>query len=464
MKLTLIHPCIGRRVGQPYIRTWQMEPLPMAAIAGLTPPEVDVAFYDDRLERISFDAPTDLVALSVETYTARRAYQIASEYRRRGVPVVMGGFHATLCPQEVSQYAEAVIVGEAENLWQQVLRDAERGALQTYYGANGRPALAHVRPNRSIYRGKRYLPLGLVEASRGCRFRCEFCSVQTVFQHSQSWRPAEDVLAELEQLRDRRLIFLVDDNLTLDPARAKDFFRALAPLKIKWVSQVALNAAYDEELLELMAASGCLGVLIGFESLDPANLEQMNKTVNLSHGGFEVALANLRRHNLRLYATFIFGYDQDTEASFGAALQFARRHKFYLAAFNHLTPFPGTPLYQRLAAEGRLRYEAWWLDDRYGYNQLPFWPLQLRPEQVQQGCVAARKAFYSWPSIWDRGLDPVNRADFNMWWSFYGINALFRSEVRERDDYPLGDRAWTGELIRVRQAGAPPPTAPADSG
>ena len=141
MKLTLVHPCIGRRVGQPYIRTWQMEPLPMAAIAGLTPPEVDIAFYDDRLEHIPFDAPTDLVALSVETYTAKRAYQIASEYRRRGVPVVMGGFHATLCPQEVSQYAEAVIVGEAEILWEQVLRDAERGALQTYYGANGRPAI-----------------------------------------------------------------------------------------------------------------------------------------------------------------------------------------------------------------------------------------------------------------------------------------------------------------------------------
>jgi radical SAM superfamily enzyme YgiQ (UPF0313 family) len=249
----------------------------------------------------------------------------------------------------------------------------------------------------------------------------------------------------------------------VNPQRAKDFFRALAPLKIRWVSQVSLNTAFDEELLELMAASGCVGVLIGFESLNPANLEQMNKGVNLSQGGFAPALANLRRHKLRLYVTFIFGYDHDTEASFGAAVQFAREHRFYLAAFNHLTPFPGTPLYQRLAAEGRLRYEAWWLDDGYSYNQIPFQPRQLQPAQVQQGCVAARQAFYSWPSIWERGLDSVNRADLKMWSNYYGLNTLFRSEVRQRDDYPLGDQAWTGPLIRVRQTGAPLPVRPTQS-
>jgi hypothetical protein len=132
MHLTLIHPCIGHRAGKPYIRTWQMEPLPPATIAGLTPKEVPISFYDDRMELIPYDSPTDLVAISVETYTAKRAYQIASEYRRRGVPIVMGGFHATLCPQEVAQYAEAVVIGEAENLWEQVLMDAEKSSLQTY--------------------------------------------------------------------------------------------------------------------------------------------------------------------------------------------------------------------------------------------------------------------------------------------------------------------------------------------
>lgn len=458
MKLTLVHPCIGRRVGQPYIRTWQMEPLPPAVIAGLTPPEVEVAFHDDRMELIPFDEPTDLVAISVETYTAKRAYQIASEYRRRGVPVVMGGFHATLCPEEVAQHAEAVVIGEAEQLWERVLADAERGSLQEYYRAEGRPPLARLRPDRSIYAGKRYLPIGLVEAGRGCHFRCDFCAVQTVFQHSQTRRPADDIVTELAALRHKPLIFFVDDNITSNMEQAKELFRALIPLKLKWVSQASINAAHDEEFLELMAASGCQGVLIGFESLNPLNLKKMNKGFNLMKGGFERALANLRRHHIRLYITFVFGYDEDTEESFGQTVDFALENRFYIAAFNHLTPFPGTPLYRRWEAEeGRLRYERWWLDDGYRYNQIPFHPRHMTPERLQRGCVEARERFYRWRSIWRRGLDPVNRSDAAMWWHFYGINWLFRREVRQRDDYPLGDEAWRGELIPVRERPAPVP-------
>ena len=455
MKLTLVHPCIGRRIGQPYIRTWQMEPLPPAVIAGLTPPGVEVAFHDDRMETIPFDEPTDLVAISVETYTARRAYEIASEYRRRGVPVVMGGFHATLCPEEVAQYAEAVVIGEAEQLWEGVLADAERGALQTYYRAEKRPSLARLRPDRSIFAGKRYLPIGLVEAGRGCHFRCDFCAVQTVFQHSQTRRPADDIVAELAALRHKPLIFFVDDNITSNMEQAKELFRALIPLKLRWVSQASINAAHDEEFLELMAASGCQGVLIGFESLNPLNLKTMNKGFNLMKGGFAQALANLRRHQIRLYITFVFGYDEDTEASFDETVAFAMEHKFYIAAFNHLTPFPGTPLYRRWEAEGRLRYEKWWLDERYRYNQIPFTPRHMAPERLQRGCVEARERFYRWSSIWRRGLDPVNRGDAAMWWHFYGINYLFRREVSQRDDYPLGDEAWRGELIKVRERPAP---------
>src|SRR6266487_728206 len=157
MRLTLIHPCIGRKPGERYIRSWQMEPLPPATIAGLTPPDVHVRFYDDRMELIPYDEPTDLVAISVETYTAKRAYQIASEYRRRGVPVVMGGFHATLCPEEVSQYADSVVVGEAEAVWNQVLQDAASHTLQPYYRSATRPSLSGLRPERSIYKGQNYL-------------------------------------------------------------------------------------------------------------------------------------------------------------------------------------------------------------------------------------------------------------------------------------------------------------------
>lgn len=457
MKLTLVHPCIGHRANTPYIRTWQMEPLPPATIAGLTPPGIEISFHDDRMETIPYDQPTDLVAISVETYTAKRAYQIASEYRRRGVPVVMGGFHATLCPEEVAQYADAVVIGEAETLWETVLADTERKTLQTWYRADGRPPLKLLKVDRSIYAGKRYLPIGLIEAGRGCNFQCDFCAVQTVFQHTQTHRPLDDVLAELELMRHRPLIFFVDDNLTADISAAKEFFRALIPLKLRWVSQVSLNAAFDDELLALMSESGCQAVLIGFESLNAENLRKMNKGFNLMKGGFEAALANLRRHKIKLYITFVFGYDEDTANSFDASVDFALRHKFYIAAFNHLTPFPGTPLYQSLEAQGRLLYEKWWLDERYRYNHLPFQPAHMTPEQVQRGCVEARARFYSWPNIWQRGLDPVNRADPLMWFQYYAINATFRGEVRQRDDYPLGDESWRGTLLKVREN---PPPAP----
>ena len=450
MKLTIIHPCIGRRAGQKYIRTWQMESLPAATLAGLTPPEVSVTFYDDRMEVIPYGEPTDLVAISVETYTAKRAYQIASEYRRRKVPVVMGGFHASLMPEEVSQYAEAVVIGEAEGIWPQVIDDARHGRLQKFYRQDTRPALTELKPNRSIFRGKRYLPIGLVEAGRGCHFKCDFCAVQTVFKATQTRRPIDRIIAEVESVkRDRKLFFFVDDNITSNLDQAKEFFRALIPSKIRWVSQASINAAHDEEFLDLLARAGCKGVLIGFESLNPANLKDMNKSFNTMRGGYERALANLRKHNIRVYGTFIFGYDGDKADSFDQSVEFARQNQMYIAAFNHLTPFPGTPLYARLKSQGRLRFESWWLDDRYSYNMIPFEPRGLGPDELQRQCVEARRKFYSWPSIARRGVDAVNRSDWFMWRNFFLINALHRSDVSARDHYPLGDQSWTGPLLKA---------------
>lgn len=428
-----------------------MEPLAPAVLAGLTPSDVEVKFYDDRMELIPYDERTDLVAISVETYTARRAYEIASEYRRRGVPVIMGGFHATLVPDEVAEYADAVVIGEAEGLWPRVIDDFRHGQLQPIYRVHARPNLAGTGPDRTIFAGKRYLPLGLIEAGRGCHFKCEFCAIQSYFSSTQTRRPAEEVVEEIRR-NPKPLYFFVDDNITSNLDEAKELYRQLIPLKIRWVSQASINVAHDDELLHLLRASGCQGLLIGFESLNPENLRKMHKSFNTMKGGYAVALENLRRHGMRLYVTFIVGYDGDSHESLREVMRFAEEHKFYIVAFNHLTPFPGTPLYERLQKEGRLLFDKWWLDPGYRYGMVPYTPWGMTADEVKEGCITARKEFYRFSSIWRRSLDSVNSGSAYMGAKFFTINWLIRREVTQRRDYPLGHEGFRGPLLRVGNA------------
>ena len=450
MHITIIHPAIGHKKNEKYIRSWQMEPLPAAAIAGLTPKDVKISFFDDRMEKIPYDIATDAVVISVETYTAKRAYQIASEFRKRKIPVIMGGFHATLLPEEVEEYAEAVIVGEAEDIWADVIEDLRCGRLQKRYKAAERPSLQNIRLDRSIFGQKCYLPIGLIETGRGCRYSCDFCAIQSFFESTHRTRPIEDIIEEINSLKkEKKVFFFVDDNFIGNIKKAKELLRALIPLKVRWITQMSIDAVQDEELLGLLQKSGCMGVLIGFESLNTDNLSLMNKSFNVAHGGYENALEKLRKYDIRIYATFVFGYDHDTKESFEDAVKFAIEQKFYIAAFNHLTPFPGTPLYEQLKKQNRMLYEKWWLDENYAYNDLPFTPLRLAPSEVTALCVQARKEFYTFGSIFKRLMSKTNRANAFMLRNFIPINYMHRKDVNGRNGYPLGDENYTGTLIKA---------------
>ena len=426
-----------------------MEPIPVAMIAALTPPDVEKRFYDDRMEAIPFDEPTDLVAISIETYTARRAYQIASEYRRRGVPVVMGGFHATLCPDEVAQYADSVVTGEAEDVFDQVIDDYRSGTPAKMYRSADRPIM-RATPDRTIFASKRYLPIRLLEFARGCRFRCDFCAIQSFFSSTHNHRSIDHVLEEIQRVRrPGQMFFFIDDNMTSGLKEAKELMRALIPYKIRWTTQTAINVAHDDETLDLMKRSGCQGVLIGLESMDSDSLRQMNKGFNMMGGGLEAALANMRRHQLAVYGTFIFGYDHDTPESIAATVEFAQQQGLFIAAFNHITPFPGTPLYERMKQDGRLLFDPWWLDERYRYNMIPFKPKTMSAEELARQCLEARRTFYNWRSIIRRGTSSVNRHNLFMLRNYLTVNAMHHWDVEGRSGLPLGDETWQGQLIKA---------------
>jgi radical SAM superfamily enzyme YgiQ (UPF0313 family) len=409
MKVTFIKPNIGRMEHSLYVDEGRMEPLQLGVVAGLTPPGVECVLYDDRMEEIPYDEPTDLAAITVEIYTARRAYEIAAEYRRRGVPVIMGGFHPTLAPEECLEHADSIYIGDAEFLWAQAVDDARRGELRRVYRARpGVPQPGGVKPRRDLFAGKGYLPITLMQFSRGCRFACDFCAISVFFDRTQFVRQTREVLDEIAS-QDRRVVFFVDDNFLSNHAAAKLFLRELIPLRIRWVSQASIDMTGDPELMELLERSGCLGNVIGFESLNPANLRAMKKAPNLMRKGWDTYQAQveiLRDHHLQTWAAFTLGHDGDTLESIRETSDFAMRNKFCFAAYNILMPYPSTPLYDRLQREGRLLWDGrWWLHPAYRFNHAAFRPRHMSPEELTQACWDCRDRWNRASSMFHRLWD-----------------------------------------------------------
>ena len=263
-------------------------------------------------------------------------------------------------------------------MWHQVIEDARAGSLRPIYRAPFGPPQPGVATRRDLFKKKRYLPVTLLQFGRGCRFRCEYCAVGTYFDHHQYVRPVDEVVAEIEA-QGRRNLFFVDDNILADFEAAKELFRALIPLKVRWVSQATIDQTEDRELMDLMVESGCLGNVIGFETLDERNLVAMNKRSNL-RGGFERyedQIEILRDYGLQTWAAFLLGYDHDTVETFENTLEFAIRNRLFLANFNPLAPTPGAALHARLRAEGRPIHDPWWLHEDYRYGQSMFHPRRM---------------------------------------------------------------------------------------
>ena len=441
MKITFIKPNIGRREHSLYVDEGRMEPLMLAVLAGLTPPDVEVVLHDDRMEAIPYDDPTDLAAITVETYTARRAYEIAAEYRQRGVPVILGGMHATLLPEEAEQHADSIFLGDAETLWERVVEDARHGKLQPRYQAPpGVAQIGGVLPRRDLFRGKGYLPLSLMQFSRGCRFACSFCAVSRYFDKKHYLRRIDEVLTEIEA-QDRKMLFFIDDNIASDREPLRELCRALIPMKVNWISQASLDVTQDAELMKLMAESGAIGHVMGFESITQQSLREARKAPNLpGFSGYRREIEVLREHGMQTWAAFTLGYDHDTYDSILETMEFALANKFTFGAFNILMPYPNTPLYHSLSAQGRLLYDGkWWLHPEYRFNQAAFKPKNMTPDALTEACHAARKKFNRVSSLVYRFSD--TRTNLRSLWrarQYWRYTTLFRREVYRKHGMRFG--------------------------
>ena len=424
MKIGLMRPNMGAHRSSD-----GMAPLSLGILAARSAGH-EVSFWDETVEAVPESPDVDLMAMTVQTFTAKRAYELADAYRAQGIRVVMGGYHPSFLPDEAAQHADAVLVGDAEGYWEQMLQDAEAGQLQRIYRSDNQVDLSDYRIDRSIFAGKRYAPVELAQWGRGCRFACDFCSIHAFYGKNLRQRPLEPFVRELAGLNRRRLVFFVDDNLFADERSLRAMLQAIKPLGLNWSCQISIDVARNPRLLDALAEAGCRYVLIGFESLEPANLKQMRKPWNKVAGPYLDVVRALHARDIGIYGTFVFGYDHDTPDTLRRAVDFAMEARLDIANFNPLTPTPGSALYDRLLAEGRMLSPRWWLDPNYRYGAPIFQPARMAPEELTQGCFEAKRTFYTWHSIGRRVLAPTRS-----WTPFHLFSSTVANLISRREVY-----------------------------
>ena len=404
--------------------------LSLPVIAAYTPESWSVDLVDEAVQEVNFDYPCDLVGISVMTCYAPRAYEIAAEFRKRGKTVVLGGVHPTYCPEEALQFCDAVVCGEAEDLWPEVISDFMAGSLQRKYQMTAFPSLENYKsPRVELLSPDAYMTRQCSFTTRGCHFDCEFCSVSPFNGKTTRRRPVEEVIKELTQVKrwvcgelvdrmsndtlwnafltglrirlgieDGSIVAFVDDLHNSNRAYCRELWAALKPLNIKWGCQSTLFLGDDEDMVKLAAESGCVSVFVGMESLDEGALEETNKSFNRVEK-FAQEIKMFHDHGIMVNPGIVFGFDNDDESVFERAVEFLTKNQVELAYFNVLTPLPGTALFDRYTAAGRIFDHDW---GHYDGKHVVYRPSRMSPERLQEGFYWANHQFYSLPSIWKR--------------------------------------------------------------
>jgi radical SAM superfamily enzyme YgiQ (UPF0313 family) len=403
MKIQLIYPS-GRKTC-PDIAWWKQPKshrypgLGLTMVAALSPGEADVSIVDDDREEVDFKKKVDLVGISLLTSNARRGYDLARLYRARGIPVVLGGMHASSCPEEAQENADTVVIGEAEDTWPALVKDFAAGRLQKVYRSSNSSDLRNLPfPRRDLLVKEDYITINNVQATRGCPFDCEFCSIAALFGNKTRFRPIEEVLAEIESLGGTTFMFS-DDNLAQGGNYFKELFRRLIPLKKRWVSCASWNIARDDETLDLLERSGCRGLAIGFESLQPQHdVKKIRPTEDMALL-YKESVRKLHRRGISILGAFIFGFDNEDETVFKKTLQFAVESQIDAAQLNILVPFPGTRLRKRLEAEDRIIEKDW---SKHMASNLCFKLKNMTPETFLEGYRWVKRKFHTIPRIVQR--------------------------------------------------------------
>jgi radical SAM superfamily enzyme YgiQ (UPF0313 family) len=379
-------------------RVLGFQQITMPYLAAFVPPHWRVRHVDEMVEPVDFAAPAEVVAITFHTPSAPHVYEMAKRFRERGATVVLGGPHVTLLPAEAQKHADVVIVGEAEQLWPQFLADFEAKRYQPSYGPAPVPLLDNAPMARKEFYHRHDHAAGVLFATRGCNFQCDFCTIAVMYPGRLRKRPVAAVAQEFGSFRGK-VIILWDDNLAGDMAYAKELFRALAPLHKWWSSQASVHAATDGEFLELAARSGCKLLFLGLESVSQGSLNGVGKKFNRVEE-YARAIERIHAHGIAVQAGIVFGFDDDTESVFDDTLDFLEAAGVQNATFNILTPFPGTRLFTQFEAEGRILTHDW---SKYnGRADVVFRPRQMSAETLLAGYRHANRRFYSAQSIFRR--------------------------------------------------------------